>query len=102
MQAWVLPRAELLHQDPRAVVVGGRAGQRSQLGLRTRILVLTNTKSPLPSSGHGEGQQQGFTQAQHCWGCGELQGMGETTGLGQGTPRSHPQDDFSRTCLWLS
>lgn len=71
------------------MVVGVRAGQWSQLaelGLRTSVLVLTNT-----SSGHGEGQQQGFTLAQHCWSCGELEEMGETTGLGQGTPRTHPR-----------
>lgn len=49
-------------------------GGESELGLRTSILVLT--KPPLSSSGHREGQQQGSTQAQHCWSCGELEGMG--------------------------
>lgn len=105
MEVWVLPRAEPLHQDLRAVVARVRDGQWSrlaELGLRTRTLVLTNTKPPLSSSGHGDGQQQGFTQGRRCWSCGELEGMGETTGLGHGTPRTHPQDDFSRNCLWLS
>lgn len=47
MEVWVLPRAEPLHQDLRAVVVRVRDGQWSrlaELGLRTRTLVLTNTK----------------------------------------------------------
>lgn len=62
-------------------------------GIRTSVLVLSNS-----SSGHGEGQQQGFTQDQHCWSCGELEEMGETAGLGQ----NPPQDGFSRTCPWQS
>lgn len=47
MEVWVLPRAEPLHQDLRAVVArvrDGRWSRLAELGLRTRTLVLTNTK----------------------------------------------------------
>lgn len=67
------------------MVPAGRTGAQDQCPGAHQYQV-TST-----SSGHREDQQQGFTQALHCWSCGELEGMGETTGLGQGTPRTPPR-----------
>lgn len=58
-----------------AAVPAGRAGAQDQR----------------PGAHHVTLQQQGFTQAQPCWSCGQLEGLGETAGLGQGSPRTIPR-----------